>query len=87
MWHSPEIPSNITGMMEPSIKRTVLLVLFLVASPCFGWGRDGHKIASTITTHHLRAEAKAAVAQLLGGQSPADVSTWAGEIRPVPCHL
>ena len=68
------------------IHRTALLVILLVASPCFGWGRDGHKIASSIATQHLTPEAKAAVTELLGDQSIADVSTWADEIRSDPAY-
>ena len=62
------------------IPKTLMLCL-LVASPCLGWGPEGHRIASSIATHHLTPEAQAAVTQLLGGQSLADVSTWADEIR------
>ena len=62
------------------IPKTLLLCL-LAASPCLGWGPEGHKIASRITTHYLTPEAQAAVTQLLGDQSLADVSTWADEIR------
>jgi hypothetical protein len=72
--------------MKSLINRRVLLILLLVASPCFGWGRDGHKIASTIAMNHLTPEAKAAVTQLLGKQSLADVSTWMDEIRSDPSY-
>ncbi len=72
--------------MKPQINRSVLLILIFVASPCFGWSRDGHKIASTIATHHLMPEAKAAVTQLLGNRSLADVSTWMDEIRSDPSY-
>jgi len=68
------------------IHRTALLVILFVASPCFGWGRDGHKIASAIATQHLTPEAKTAVTRLLGDQSIADVSTWADEIRSDPAY-
>lgn len=72
--------------MQPPITRRVLVILLFAASPCFGWGREGHKIASTIATHHLTPEAKAAVAQLLDGQSLTDVSTWMDEIRSDPSY-
>ena len=62
------------------MKLTLLLVLIL-SIPCFGWGRDGHKITGTIATHYLTPEAKAAVTALLGDQTLADVSTWVDEIR------
>ncbi len=69
-------------MVHPSRARAIsALVCILAASPCFGWGRDGHKIAGTIAEQHLTPEAKAAVARLLGKKSLADVSTWADEIR------
>ncbi len=67
--------------MKMHVIQRTLLLCFLVASPCFGWGRDGHKIASSIATHYLTPEAKGAIARLLGNQSLADVSTWADEIK------
>ncbi len=70
--------------MSP-VKRAIVsafVVYFVIAaSPCFGWGKDGHQITGTIATHYLTPEAKAAIQALLGDQSLADVSTWADEIR------
>jgi hypothetical protein len=46
-----------------------------------GWGRDGHQIAAAIASRHLTAKAQACLQGLLPGQSLADVSTWADEIK------
>ena len=49
--------------------------------PCFGWGRDGHRIVGEIATHHLPPEAKAGVLALLGDHTLIDVGSWADEVR------
>jgi nuclease S1 len=56
-------------------------LMLLVPSLCFGWGRDGHQIAAEIASRHLNAKAQACVQSLLPGQSLADVSVWADEIK------
>ena len=56
-------------------------VYVLSTEECVAWGRDGHRIISHITSLHLTPEAKAALVDLLGSQSLADISTWADEIR------
>lgn len=68
------------------VTRTSVVIVALAASPCFGWGRDGHKISGTIATHYLTPDAKAAVQTLLADQSLADVSTWADEIKSDPSY-
>ncbi len=60
---------------------TIALSAILVPSICFGWGRDGHRIAGYIAEGLLSLQARAAVQELLGTQTLADVSTWADEIR------
>ena len=65
----------------------VLFLFFLTAPLCFAWGRDGHKVAGTIETHHPTQDAQAAVAQLLGEKSLADVSTSADEFHRLACYV
>lgn len=66
--------------------KIVLLLLLARCGLCCGWGRDGHKVASTVTMHYLTPEAKAGVQALTGNQSLADVSTWADEIGSDPAY-
>lgn len=56
-----------------------LLCLFLLS-----WGVTGHRTIGKIAENHLSARAKAAIQELLGNQSLADVSTWADEVRSQP---
>ena len=53
-------------MKHALAKRIVPVLLLLTAAPCFGWGRDGHKIVSEIATNRLTPEARADVRALLG---------------------
>ena len=64
-------------------RRTTIIALaaVLIPSACFAWGRDGHRIVGTIAAKYLTPQAAAAVKDLLGDESLADVSTWADEIR------
>lgn len=65
---------------------TSLLVFTAAASPGFGWGRDGHRIAGQIASHYLTDDARTAINDLLDDQSLADVSTWADEIKSDPSY-
>ena len=64
-------------------RRTTAIALsaILIPSVCFAWGRDGHRIVGNIAAKYLTPQAAAAVKDLLGDESLADVSTWADEIR------
>jgi len=66
-----------------------LLVLLLIPLPALAWGKAGHRVAATIATTLLTAEAQAHVANLLDpGTALADISTWADDIhasRPNTC--
>jgi hypothetical protein len=45
------------------------------------WGVTGHRTIGEIAERHLSPQAKAAVKEILGRESMAEVSTWADEIR------
>ncbi len=64
-------------------RQATLVALFaiLVPSICFGWGREGHRIIGNIAAKLLTPKAAAAVKDLLGEQTLADVSMWADEIE------
>ena len=52
------------------------------ATPAWAWGRLGHRVISRIAEKQLTPQAKAAIAELLEpGESLADASTWADEVR------
>lgn len=61
--------------------KAFILVSLLGTSPCFGWGADGHRIVGRIAQHFLTPDARSLVDDLLAGQSLAEVSTWADEIK------
>jgi nuclease S1 len=67
----------------PAMRTRHLLFAFILFVPslCFAWGRDGHQIAAEIASRHLSTKAQACVQNLLPGQSLADVSVWADEIK------
>ena len=50
----------------------------------YSWGREGHRIAAAITEADLSPAARDALAELLGGESLARISTYADEVRENP---
>ena len=67
--------------MRKPILVAIAFALALIAAPCFGWGRDGHRIAGAIAWQYLTDKAKAAIQDLLGEQTLATAGNWADEIR------
>ena len=66
-------------------KDTLLAIAFLgISILLLSWGVTGHRTVGKIAENHLTANAKAAVHELLGGETLADVSTWADEVRGQP---
>jgi hypothetical protein len=54
----------------------------LQTSPVWAWGRVGHRVIARLAEQHMTPEAKAAVAAILEpGESLADASLWADEVR------
>jgi len=60
---------------------SLLCLLLLYSNQSFGWGFKGHRIVADIAEARLTPAAKAQIKELLDGQSLADVSGWADEIR------
>lgn len=54
---------------------------FLFSSVSYGWSDLGHKTVGAIAETHLSNEARIAVEDILQGESLADVSIWADEIK------
>lgn len=52
------------------------------ATPAWAWGRTGHRVIAKFAERHLTERAKAEIKALLEpGESLADCSTWADEVR------
>jgi hypothetical protein len=64
-------------------KKGILLTIAIsgISIVLLSWGVTGHRTIGKIAENHLSPNAKAAVKDLLGGESLADVSTWADEVR------
>lgn len=57
-------------------------IFVLAAVMLISWGRVGHEAVGYIAEAHLTPKAAAAVKDLLGNETLADISTYADEIRP-----
>lgn len=57
------------------------LIAFCLVITLASWGVTGHRTIGKIAEKHLSPKAAAAVADLLGTQSMADVSTYADQVR------
>ncbi|MBT7767838.1 MAG: S1/P1 Nuclease, partial [Bdellovibrionales bacterium] len=55
------------------------LMVLLLPSVVWGWGKNGHRIIAQIANNHLNGKAKQEIKKILGHQSMAAVSTWADE--------
>jgi hypothetical protein len=64
----------------------LVLLMLATALPCLGWGPEGHRVIGDIATRYLSAKSKAAIKDLLGDQSLADVANWADEVRKDPAY-
>jgi hypothetical protein len=64
------------------MKKYLLLGLGVCLSVgLISWGVTGHRTVGEIAERHLSPQAKAAVKEILGHESMAEVSTWADEMR------
>ena len=68
------------------MRKLSLSVLILVAAALLSWGVTGHRTVGKIAENHLSPQAKAAVRELLGDTTLADVSTWPDEVRSQPAY-
>jgi hypothetical protein len=63
------------------LRKIVLLLLSVIN---LSWGVTGHRTIAKIAENHLSLKSKAAVEDLLGGETLAEASTWPDEIRNQP---
>lgn len=47
----------------------------------WAWGREGHRLTALVAEHYLTPEAQKQVAELLHGESLADIASWADDYR------
>ena len=59
----------------------VFLALLLLAAPALAWGPTGHRVAALVAEDHLSRPALAEIETLLKGETLAEASTWADEVR------
>jgi hypothetical protein len=60
---------------------TAALLLCVATPQSWAWGREGHRLTALVADNYLTPETRAAVQDLLGKQSMADVASWADEYR------
>lgn len=65
------------------MKHALFLGLFISAE-VFAWGATGHRAVGEIAAAHLTPKAKAKLGPILKGESLAQASTWADEIKSEP---
>lgn len=58
-----------------------LLVLLTVTPASWAWGREGHRLTALVAEHYLTPQTQAAVSELLGHETLADVASWADDYR------
>lgn len=71
-------------LMLNTMKRYSYLLSFAfvtIALVLVSWGKTGHRTIGKLAANHLTPKAQAAVQDLLGNESLADVSSWADEVR------
>ncbi len=67
---------------RPGLVLGLTLLIAFQATPAFAWGRLRHRVIAKLAERHLSPSAKAAITELLlPGESLADCSTWADEVR------
>jgi S1/P1 Nuclease len=62
------------------------LVAFVLSVALLSWGVTGHRTIGMIAAGHLSPKAKAAVHELIGDTTLAEISTWADEVRSQPAY-
>jgi hypothetical protein len=81
--------SNAAGLRpnRHPVRRLVRVALLGAVLSCaltpqsWAWGKEGHRLTALVAEHYLTPETRAAIAQLLGKQTLADVAPWADEYR------
>jgi len=62
------------------------LLTLVLAAALLSWGVTGHRTIGKIAEGHLTSPAKAAVHELIGDTTLAEISTWPDEVRSQPAY-
>jgi len=62
------------------------LFVLVLAAALLSWGATGHRTIGKIAEGHLTSQAKAAVHELIGDTTLAEISTWPDEVRSQPAY-
>ncbi len=62
------------------------LFALVLAAALLSWGVTGHRTIGKIAADHLTPQATAAVRELIGDTTLADISTWPDEVRSQPAY-
>jgi len=66
------------------VATTLIIGAVFTTSKAYAWGQNGHRIVGHIAEQHLSDETVHNLLPLLEGQSLAQISTWADEMRSSP---
>jgi S1/P1 Nuclease len=69
--------------MKRVVQHVVICAMVLsVATPrSWAWGREGHRLTALVAEEYLTHDARLQIAELLHGETLADVASWADEYR------
>ncbi|MCQ8878641.1 S1/P1 nuclease [Pseudoalteromonas shioyasakiensis] len=62
----------------------VAISIALTSNYAVAWGQNGHRIVGQIADNHITEQTRASLVDLLEGESLAQISTWADEMRSNP---
>ncbi|CAH9050773.1 hypothetical protein PSECIP111951_00261 [Pseudoalteromonas holothuriae] len=68
-------------MLTKNISNLLIATAIVTSSQVLAWGQNGHRIVGELATQHLTSTTAHALKPLLEGDSLAEVSTWADEMR------
>lgn len=68
-------------MSTRGIACVVVGLALSLPSSALGWGDDGHRVTAAIAEARVSRATRAAIAELLDGQSLVEIATWADEIK------
>lgn len=61
--------------------------ILLTSQYAFAWGQNGHRIVGQIADNHITDTTRSSLSELLEGESLAQISTWADEMRSNPSEF
>ncbi len=68
-------------MLRKSLSLLFAVGMTITASSAHAWGQNGHRIIGELAEAHLTEQTRVAIQPLLEGDSLAEISTWADEMR------